>query len=495
MKTNLFKWIVTFSTWALLESTIRIIFDHPYWNLLKALDFTLWNLVFYLGWSLILGIIHTILLARKTASARSQGYWFHSLILPGWTSAIFAVLASMLLIECTTLMQRFTSSTVLKWISGILIITIIYIDLIAIRPLIARLKTKVSFLIKPMIIGINIISLVSMILISSRNVTQQQKINSPIKYVILISIDTLRYDYVSCYGFSNAHTPIIDSIAKEGVRFQNAFSMIPLTGPSHSTMLTGLSPTRHGVTINRIPLPKTIKTITEQLYSVGFRTGGFVSGYTLKASHCRLDKGFELYDDRFCLNDRFNETYYGKILGETIFRYSGIERTAKRVTDASLEWLSKESRSPFFLFLHYFDPHSPYGDIPKIFQKPASVSDLPNQKRLYAKDVMAVDSEIGRLIDFLKSRQIYNETLIIITADHGESLGEHNYYYDHPEYIYDQLVRIPLIIRCPLMIEPGLVSSDQVSLIDIYRTIASSVDIVPGQEIGGYDLIQMIRSN
>jgi len=494
-KGHLSAWVISFTTWAILESSIRILLDHPYWNLLKALDFTLWNLAFYLAWSLLLGIPHAILLS-KTASDKIKNKWLRQCILPEWVTAIYAILTPMILIESSFLMRRFTSSIVLSWAFGILIIIIIYIDLIILRPLIERVKQKLSSLKYFFIIGVNIISLCVILAIPLKNFNQQQtikKLSGPIKYVILISIDTLRYDYVSCYGFPNAQTPIIDNIAQEGVRFENAFSLIPLTGPSHSSMLTGFSPIIHGVTINNIPLPNKIKTITEHLHSAGFRTGGFVSGYPLKALHCRLDKGFDFYDDRFCFNDRFNETYYGKILGETFFRYSGMERTAKRVTDSALEWLHKDYKSPFFIFLHYFDPHYPYGDISKIFQERADISDLPNQKRLYAKDITMVDSEIGRFIDFLKHHGIYNEALIIITADHGESFGEHNYYYDHPEYLYDQLVRIPLIIRCPLLIKPEFVYVDQVSLIDIYRTIASSVGFTPRQEIGGYDLIQMIR--
>lgn len=492
-KTNLFSWVVSFATWTLIESTIRIVLDHPYWDLLKALDFTLWNLIYYLGWSLILGIPHTLLLS-KIVPAQAKNNWLHTVILPGWTSAIYAILVPIILIECHNLMLRFTTSIVFNWVPGVLIIILIYIDLVVMRPLMARVKTKISFSTNFLIIGMNIISIGAIIAMSSRSVPPQQNMKGPIKYVILISIDTLRYDYVSCYGFSNAHTPVIDSLAHEGVRFQNAFSMIPLTGPSHSTMLTGLSPITHRVRINEIPLRNQFNTITDHLHSVGFRTGGFISGYPLKALYCRLDKGFDFYDDRFCFNDRFIETYYGKILDKTFFRSSRLERPAKRVTDSALEWLGKNYKTPFFLFLHYFDPHHPYGHLAKTFEVRLSKSDLPNQKRLYAKDVMTVDSEIGRIIDFLKRHEIYNEALIIITADHGESLGEHDYYYDHPEYLYDQLVRIPLIIRCPLIKEPGFVYLDQVSLIDLYRTIASSVGITPGQEIGGYDLIQMIRT-
>jgi len=309
-----------------------------------------------------------------------------------------------------------------------------------------------------------------------------------VEHVVLISVDTLRCDFISAYGSPYIRTPVIDQIAAEGALFKQAASLIPETAPSHMSMLTGLSPLTHGVHINGYDLPEGIPTVTTYLRKAGFQTGSFVSGNPLQV-YSGLDRGFQRYDDNFCWIDFFDGSYCGRFVADLPFLTKDLARDARLVTDSALKWLEKNVDSPFFLFLHYYDPHFPYGGhVKSNYRDRATPEDLPHQKKLYGIEVETVDAQIGRIVAFLKEKGVYDKSLLIFTSDHGENLGEHGQFYGHTS-LYEDVIRVPMIVRYPGKIVPGTVITQQVALIDIFRTILEATKVESKQAPNSIDLV------
>src|SRR5262245_13458595 len=215
--------------------------------------------------------------------------------------------------------------------------------------------------------------------------------------ILLITIDTIRPDYVSCYSGSNS-TPHIDSIAKNGILFENTFSEVPLTFPSHTSILSGLSPAHHGVHNNGMEvLSKNEILISHELKRQGYRTGAVVSSFVLDRKF-GLQKDFDVYDDHMERSPELTSNF-------------DVERPGNEVTENAKKILTDFGTSPWFLWLHYYDPHTPYGP-PKPFEG-------------YAGEIQFVDAEIGKLFDWMKSQSKMQNLVIAIIGDHGESLGEH----------------------------------------------------------------------
>ncbi len=265
--------------------------------------------------------------------------------------------------------------------------------------------------------------------------------------VLLVTIDTLRADRLGCYGNTAAATPVQDALAARGVRFATAIAHAPLTGPSHASLLTGLTPLRHGVRDNGRPtLAATVPTLAEAFRGAGWRTAAFVSGFPLD-HRFGFDRGFESYDDRL---PRGNDPR----------RAAFVERTAERTTGAVLHWLGTAAASaPWFLWVHYFDPHSPYEPPP---EQAARFSDRP-----YDGEVAFVDAQLGRLLQAVEQGGPSRETLVLVTSDHGESLGEHGED-THGVFIYDATLRVPLFLAGP-GVPRGRVS----------QTVARGIDVAP----------------
>ena len=259
-----------------------------------------------------------------------------------------------------------------------------------------------------------LISFIITILILSSITLFFTKNQSPptIRNILLISIDTCRADHLSCYGHKKNTTPNIDSIAKTGIRFENAITPVPQTLPSHSSMLTGTTPLYHGVHDNNgYKLSHSNITLAQILKNKGFTTAAFISAFVLD-SQFGLSQGFGTYNDRF----------------EEELNSNGIvERRAEETSSLAMKWLDDHKAEPFFLFLHYFDPHMKY-DPPEPFA-------LEFSDNLYAGEIAYTDHWIGKVLDKLKETGLYDSTLIIITSDHGEMLGEHREV-THAYYIY-----------------------------------------------------------
>jgi arylsulfatase A-like enzyme/Flp pilus assembly protein TadD len=266
--------------------------------------------------------------------------------------------------------------------------------------------------------------------------------------VLLVSIDTLRADHVGAYGASFAETPTLDRLAAEGTRFARAVASSPLTLPSHAALLTGRHPHEIGVRHNGMyTLAPALETLPERLRDAGWATGAFVGAYVL-AARFGLDQGFDRYDDATTTGLAAPGGY--------------AERGADAVSDAALAWLESAPR-PFFLWTHYYDPHASYRPPPPWAERFAA--------RPYDGEVAWVDAQLARVIAALRSRGELERTLVVVTSDHGESLGEHGEL-THGYLLYDAVLRVPLILRGP-GVPAGRVVDPLVRSVDVAPTVLS----------------------
>lgn len=275
--------------------------------------------------------------------------------------------------------------------------------------------------------------------------------------LLLITVDTLRPDALGWVSGRN-ETPAMDRLAREGFRFPRAVSQAPLTLPSHTSMMTGLLPRRHGVRDNGQVLSAGPTTLAESLRRRGYATAAFVSGYPLSAIF-GLDRGFGLYDDRL-------------ISGKE----GDLERPAAATTAAALAWL-RSAREPWFAWVHYYEPHYPY-EPPAGFRR-------PGWRGAYDGEVACVDRAIGELIAGLERRGA-GGTTTVFAADHGESLGEHGEG-THGFFIYDSTASVPLVFRFPGRIKPGQ-SLLPARLVDVAPTI---LELLGGAPLAGTDGVSL----
>jgi len=246
--------------------------------------------------------------------------------------------------------------------------------------------------------------------------------------VILITIDTLRADHLGCYGAQTIKTPTLDALAQDGIVFERAISQVPLTWPSHAVILTGTYPFQNGVQdFTGQPLAPQFRSVAQAFKQAGYATGAVVSAFVLDRSW-GLGRGFDFYDDAFSA-----ETFEKKDIGL-------VDRRAEDSVAHAIAWLKKTPRRPFFLWLHLYDPHSPY-DPPEPYRTDYS-------GHLYDGEIAYADHELGKLITWLKQNRLYDSSLVVALSDHGESLGEHGED-EHGFFIYNATVHVPLIVKPP----------------------------------------------
>ena len=285
-----------------------------------------------------------------------------------------------------------------------------------------------------------------------------------IRNVLLISIDTCRSDHLSCYGDPRNTTPHIDRLAQDGIRFAHAVSPVPLTLPAHSSMLTGTNPTYHGVHDNSYyQLSDGNVTLAEMLKEHGFTTGAMISSFVLD-SQFGLNQGFDTY------HDYFEDPRKGP--GDIS------ERIGTETSRLAMQWLDEHGSRKFFLFLHYYDPHAAYAP-------PDSFASQFVDDR-YAGEIAYVDHCIGQVLDKLITLGIDDSTLIIITSDHGEMLGEHGED-THSYFIYQSAIRVPLIFKVPGRHETATLAP-VAGIIDVVPTICGLLGIESPPHIQGIDL-------
>lgn len=294
-------------------------------------------------------------------------------------------------------------------------------------------------------------------------------LSSKVKYnFILITVDTLRADRLHCYGFEGIETPVIDELAKKGIKFDHCVAQTPLTLPSHTTILTGTLPLFHGVRDNGgFVVPQELTTIAEIFNDAGYVTAAFVGAYVLD-SRWGLDQGFDYYFDQFDLSK------FEKI------SLSMVQRPANEVIDRALGWLENKKDSPFFLWLHLYDPHTPY-DPPEFWAQK-----YPGHP--YLGEIAFTDHEIGRLWLFLEKNNLLAKTLIIFTADHGESLGEHKES-THGFFLYEGAIHVPLIFVTPFAEFHGVEVEPTVSLVDIMPTVLEMAGLSIPPTVQGKSLL------
>ncbi len=311
--------------------------------------------------------------------------------------------------------------------------------------------------------------------------------------LILITIDTLRADHLHLYGYERIQTPNIDGLGKEGAVFLNTITQSSVTLPSHSSLLTARIPPNHGVRNgSSYYLGSDEVTLQRLLGARGYRTAAFVSAEPLNY-HFGVSQGFSLYDDRFV---SFLSSYLWRIrkgfnffsLGATI---KGLipsgkavpERRCDKTIEIAKNWLEKNdgTASPFFVWIHLFDVHHPYSPPPpfdEMYQTPVTpesrrdITGMPVSRQidLYDGEISFVDSELGKLFAWLKSRDLFDNTLKVITSDHGESF-EKDYLYNHAKRLFESIVRVPLIFHYPRLIPEPVMVERQVRLIDVTPTI------------------------
>jgi len=291
--------------------------------------------------------------------------------------------------------------------------------------------------------------------------------------VVLITIDTLRADHLGCYGYQKIKTPNIDGLAANGTRFTRAFTAVPVTLPSHTAMLTGTYPMlsgMHDFSANKLsPQQPTLATVLKQS---GYATGAVVGSAVLD-SRFGLNHGFDFYYDHFDFS-RLEEANLDEM-----------ERPGNVVADQALEWLAKNSQKKFFLWMHLYDPHYPY--------HPPEPYGREYADRPYDGEIAFADEQVGRLLRFLKDKGLYQNTVIVLSGDHGESLGEHGEK-THGFFIYNATMRVPLIIHLPGKSAAQVVEST-VSLVDLMSTALQAAGVDIPSQVQGQSLLPLLRGD
>lgn len=294
----------------------------------------------------------------------------------------------------------------------------------------------------------------------------------PPQNVILVTIDTLRADHLGCYGYGPAQTGNIDRLAGESAVFENATSAVPLTLPAHSSIMTGVYPPAHGVRDNGgYYLDDKWLTLAEFLKGKGFATGGFISAFVLDR-RWGIAQGFDEYYDHFELS-KFK-----------MISLDSVQRRGDETLGHALDWIDHNKQRRFFAWIHFYDPHTPY-DPPEPFH---SQFNHPPYG-LYDGEIAYTDTLIGRLRDELEKQNLMSTTLLVVTGDHGESLGDHGES-GHGFFIYDSTTRVPLLIRMPGQTHRQV--REQVRSIDLYPTICDALGFQPPSAVEGLSLVPLV---
>jgi arylsulfatase A-like enzyme/Tfp pilus assembly protein PilF len=281
--------------------------------------------------------------------------------------------------------------------------------------------------------------------------------------LLLFTLDTLRADHVGAYGHAGASTPALDGLAARGVRFASAQSAVPLTGPSHATIFTGVYPPEHGVRDNvAFPLGTRRPTLAALLKQRGYRTAAFVAAYPV-ARGFGFGQGFDEYSERF---------------HEIPIPGQGAERPGNEVADEVVAWLGKQPAGPFFLWAHFYDPHAPYTPPEPYRERFAG--------RLYDGEIAFADAQVARILEALRAAGREDDTLVVAMADHGESLGEHSEQ-THAILIYEASLRIPLILAGP-GVPSGRVLEERVGTVDVLPTLLGLLGVSSPSGLEGRDL-------
>ncbi|MEJ2085252.1 MAG: sulfatase [Acidobacteriota bacterium] len=295
--------------------------------------------------------------------------------------------------------------------------------------------------------------------------------------VLLISIDTLRADRMSCYGYSRNTSPNLDRLLAEGMRFTRARTVEPLTAPALASMLTSLAPHEHGSTRNGLRVRDDLPSLPRILRRQGYRSAAFVGSWTLRNKLWGMDSHFDRFEDVLT-----KARWYGLVKREA---------NADDINQRALEWLAElqqeESDRPFFAWVHYVEPHAPYKTQRDFIGQlgPAPDGDLYSAQGRYDSEIAYVDHYAMELVDEVRRLYSSANTLILFVADHGESLGEHGYW-GHGRNLYEATLHIPMGIVWPGEIESGTIDSPAL-ITDLAPTVLGLLDLDVPDFFQGFD--------
>jgi choline-sulfatase len=293
--------------------------------------------------------------------------------------------------------------------------------------------------------------------------------------IVLITLDTTRSDRMGFLGAKLGLTPNLDSLARDAAVFSRAYCQVPLTTPSHASILTGSFPQFNHVTDLGSPLERDLPYLPEVLRQHGYSTAAFVGSQVLDPKSPTapgFDRGFDSYDAPFHLRRP----------GED--RYQSVERRGMMVVNVALAWLKQHPQRPFFVWLHFYDPHDPYDPEPPFKSRYATSP--------YDGEIAYVDSAVGRLLATLRAQGLYDRTLIVVAADHGEAFGEHGER-SHGLFLYDETLHVPLLIKLPDVRSHHSMIEDRVGLIDIAPTLLQEVGIAVPEAMQGASLLTLMK--
>jgi arylsulfatase A-like enzyme/Tfp pilus assembly protein PilF len=289
--------------------------------------------------------------------------------------------------------------------------------------------------------------------------------------IILITLDTTRADRMDFLGSDRGLTPNLDVLAKQGIVFTRAYSHVPLTTASHTTILTGTYPQFNHVNDFGVPLSPRLPYLPDLLHHQGYHTAAFVASLVLDpldGTAPGFDRGFDLYDAGFKLRPRGAD------------RYKTVERRGGEVVNHALAWLSQNSRGPFFVWVHLYDAHDPY-DPPEPYK-------TRYKSQPYDGEIAYADSAVGKLLDALREHSLYDGTLIAVMADHGESLGAHGEN-THGVFLYDETLHVPLLFKLPANRDSGIRVDARAGLVDVMPTILDAAGLKAPPEVQGESLL------
>ena len=304
----------------------------------------------------------------------------------------------------------------------------------------------------------------------------------PAPNVLVVTVDTLRADHMSAYGYARPTTPNIDRLIEAGVRFDSARTIEPLTGPALVSMLTSQHPHQHGASRNGLRMRTGMASLPKALQARGFRTAAFVGNWTMRDKLCGLAEHFEQYEEVLT-----RRRWWGLIRKEA---------DANDLTDLALDWIDRhgeyDAARPFLLWVHYVEPHAPYrahDGFRDALGLPARGELSPSER--YDTEIAFVDEAIGRLLRHLDGVQLADRTIVIFSSDHGESLGEHGYW-GHGRNLYEPTLRIPMSITWPGRLAPRAIDAPAL-LIDLAPTILGLLDAERPSALEGFDWSAVFR--
>ena len=325
--------------------------------------------------------------------------------------------------------------------------------------------------------------------------------------VLFIVVDTLRADHLSLYGYEAGSTPNLERLAEDAIRFDQAFTNSSWTRPSFASILTGRLPSSHGVMSKSDALPDAVNTLPEALKAAGYATAGYVTNFNV-APYFNFHQGFDEYvylepefvlgaDDASAklllmqfIRQRVEKmrAMQGEVLAGTAYQDAGT------VNAALTSWIDRQSTAPWFLFVGYMDPHDPYFAHPydgsgyaRAAHQHPDPSEAPALVALYDGEISYWDAELGKLLDGLRTRELYDELTIIVTSDHGEEFNEHGGFW-HGTTLYDEQVRVPLLVKLPQSRRGGTVVRHWVQSIDLMPTVLTLLDTPVPDGVQGGDL-------